>query len=406
MTGTMNLHTTLQLGLYRDGENNLDTLQAPLIDQAFAASARDPRLAVTVEDFTARRDFALPAHLLRSESYAIRDGQVDGNVHAAPARDPSSRGELARFVARTLDDAQANGARTTWIDLVDHGGGDGGGLESPYGIMRSDDMARAIGDGVALHARAHPEDADRRVDGVLADQCLMATLGFADALSHAGVRYLAASPEAMLAPGVPTTAAEAIVRHPDDPAAMARGLAGDAMRARYRVGDETYAPAAAFDVIDCDPAKLGAVERAVKRLDGALAQAASDRPALARAIRADAKSVPGMARFTSHALPWRADRPALALYDAFARDARLPGGVRTAAASARDAVAATVLAHAESRAYAPYGGTDYGDAAGPTVHFPTTAKQRDPWAPDLSETDNAFYARVGAARVDQALGIT
>ncbi|MEA2663951.1 MAG: Clostripain family [Candidatus Eremiobacteraeota bacterium] len=400
----MNFSTTLQLGLYRDGENDLDVLQAPLIDQAFAASARDPRLAVTVEDFTARRDFALPAHLVRSETYAIRDGQVDGNVRAAPARNPSSRAELARFVARTLDDAEANQARTTWIDLVDHGGGDGGGLESPYGRMRTDDMARAIGDGVALHARAHPGDAGRRVDGVLADQCLMATLGFADALSHAGVRYLAASPETILAPGVPTTAAEAIVRHPDDPDGMARELVGSAMRARYRVDGEIFAPAAAFDVIDCDPAKIGPLERAVKRLDGALAHAASARPAVARAIRADARSVPGMARFTRRSLPWRADRPALALYDTFARDARLPDGVRSAAAGARDAVAATVLAHAESRAYAPYGGADYGDATGPTVHFPTTAKQRDPWAPNLSETDTAFYARVGAERVDTALG--
>jgi hypothetical protein len=400
----MNVTTTLQLGLYRDGENNLDLLQAPLIDQAFAASARDPHLAVTVEDFTARRDFALPAHVVRTESYSIRDGDVAGNVRAVPARNPSSRAELAHFVARTLDDAQTNHAAATWIDLVDHGGGDGGGLESPYGAMRSDDMAGAIADGVALHARAHPEDAGRHVDGVLADQCLMATLGFASALSHAGVRYLAASPETMLAPGVPTTAAEAIARHPGDPAAMARGLVESAMHARYRVEGETYAPAAAFDVIDCDPAKIGSLERAVKRLGGALAREASARPAVARAIRADAKSVPGMVRFTDRSLPWRADRPAIALYDTFARDARLPDGVRSAAADARDAVADTVLAHGESRAYAPTGDIDYGDAAGPTVHFPTTAKQRDPWAPDLSETDNAFYARVGAGRVDRALG--
>jgi hypothetical protein len=57
------------------------------------------------------------------------------------------------------------------------------------------DIAKAISDGVALHAKEHPEDAGRNVDGVVANQCLMATMGFADALSHANARFLAASPE-------------------------------------------------------------------------------------------------------------------------------------------------------------------------------------------------------------------
>src|ERR1700694_3856471 len=110
--------TTLQLGLYRDGENNLDRLQAPLIDQAFAASERDPHLAVTVEDFTARPDFALPAAVPRTETYAIRDGEVRGDVRTLPDRNPSSRADLARFVARTLDQAEAHHAKATWIDFV------------------------------------------------------------------------------------------------------------------------------------------------------------------------------------------------------------------------------------------------------------------------------------------------
>ena len=87
--------------------------------------------------------------------------------------------------------------------------------------MSMPDIAKAIADGVALHAKAHPEDA-RRVDGVVANQCLMDTMGFADALSHAGVRYLAASPETMLAPGVPSDVAHAIASHENDPEAMAR----------------------------------------------------------------------------------------------------------------------------------------------------------------------------------------
>jgi hypothetical protein len=37
-----------------------------------------------------------------------------------------------------------------------------------------------------------------------------------------------------------------------------------------------------------------------------------------------------MVRFDDVALPWHADRPAIALYDTFAHDARLPDDVRTA----------------------------------------------------------------------------
>jgi len=61
--------------------------------------------------------------------------------------------------------------------------------------MSIPDMAKAIADGVALHAEEHPEDAGRTVDGVVANQCLMDTMGFADALSRVGVKYLAAFPE-------------------------------------------------------------------------------------------------------------------------------------------------------------------------------------------------------------------
>ena len=88
----------------------------------------------------------------------------------------SSRAVLARFVAHTLDEAQKNDAKTTWIDLVDHGGGDGGGLETSRGVMASDDIAGAIADGVAIHAEAHPEDAGRGVDGVVANEWQIATL--------------------------------------------------------------------------------------------------------------------------------------------------------------------------------------------------------------------------------------
>jgi len=46
-----------------------------------------------------------------------------------------------------------------------------------------------------LRDRPPSGDAKREIDGVVANQCLMSTMGFADALLRAGVRWLAASPE-------------------------------------------------------------------------------------------------------------------------------------------------------------------------------------------------------------------
>jgi hypothetical protein len=93
-----------------------------VIGQAFATSEHDRLVAFDVEDFTKRRDFASTGGP-RTESYAIRDGVVEGAVNESREGNASSRAELARFVAHTLDEAQRNGAKTTWVDLVDHGGG-------------------------------------------------------------------------------------------------------------------------------------------------------------------------------------------------------------------------------------------------------------------------------------------
>jgi hypothetical protein len=397
--------TALQFGIYRDGDNNLDAVQSPVVDQAFDVSAHDGRIAFSIEDTTARRDF-VAAGGARTEAYDVRDGNVDGAVHVEAPHDPSSRENLARFVARTLDAAERNGARQTWVDLVDHGGGDGGGLESDThkSIMTSTDMAGAIADGIALHAHDHPEDAGRTIDGVVANQCLMSTLGFADALSQDGVKYLAASPETMLAPGVPTDVAEDIARNEQDPQAMARAVVGDAMRTRYGMpGIGTYAPAAAMDVLDLDPLKIAAMRTAVKTLDHALAGAALSDGGARAAILDDAGAVDGMVRFDRGGLPWHADRPAIALYDTFAGDTRLSNDVRSAAAGASKAVGDLVLAHRESHGFAPFGGADYRDAAGPTVHFATSRDELNPWAPKVTETHTAFYKEVGAAKLDRAL---
>ena len=386
---------SLEFGIYRDGDNNLDAIQESTLAQALRTSASDGRIEFTIEDTTrlradgvlrqAQDDMAGGLHTYR---YTIADGDV-ANVHAGKADTMSDEANLASFVARTLDNAQTSGAKQTWIDLVDHGGGDGGGLETRDGsCMSMPDIAKAIADGVALHAAAHPEDAGRGVDGVVANQCLMDTMGFADALSHAGVQYLAASPETMLAPGVPSDVAHAIASNENDPAAMAKSVVSDVMRAKYA--------AAAFDVLDLDPAKIGRAETAIKRLnDDAAGEATSN--GVRQVLREDARAVDGMVRFP-HApkdMPWHADRPAIAFYDTLASDGRLDDSLRSDARDAAGAVSDLVLAHRECKDFGPFGDADYSDADGPTVHLPTTRGQIDPWAAaGVSETDNAFYRKV------------
>jgi len=185
---------SLEFGIYRDGDNNLDAIQESTLSQALRTSARDSRIEFTVEDTTAlRAPFVLRQAQddklgqgqddrvgLHTDEYTISDGDI-GSVRSYKAADMSDEANLARFVARTLDNAQASGAKQTWIDLVDHGGGDGGGLETGDGsVMSMPDIAKAISDGLAMHAAAHPDDARRSIDGVVANQCLMDTMGFAE----------------------------------------------------------------------------------------------------------------------------------------------------------------------------------------------------------------------------------
>jgi hypothetical protein len=390
----------LEFGMYRDGDNNLDDVQALTIAQALETSKKDHSIEFTVEDTTARRGFE-PEHELRTESYEIADGRLSKNAQVSQPRDMSARTELASFVDHVLDNAEKSNAKATWIDLIDHGGGDGGGLQSDHGlthIMREDDIAGAIADGVARHAKEHPEDAGRKVDGVVANQCLMATVAFSSALSNAGVTYLAASPETMLAPGVPTEVAHDIAHNIGDPAAMAKAVTDTTMDKTYGPRNGGFAPAAAFDVIDLDPKKTAAVASAIKSLDAMLTSAAGDR-SQRTAIREDARGIDGMVRFPEgDTMPWRADRPAIALYQTFSEDARLSPKVRAAALHAQNAIADTVLAHRESSDFAPFNDADYSNAYGPTVHFPVARNQVDTWAKNgISETDNAFYKSVGAA---------
>lgn len=399
---------SLEFGIYRDGDNNLDAIQESTLSQALQTSARDSRIEFTVEDTTRLRadGDAIESGALHTEQYTIADGDVT-RVHLGKQHEMSSEANLARFVAHTLDNAQRSGAKQTWIDLVDHGGGDGGGLETGDGsVMAMPAIAQAIAAGAALHAQAHPEDAQRRIDGVVANQCLMDTLGFADALSHAGVKYLAASPETMLAPGVPSNVAHVIASHENDPQTLSKAIVNDVMRTRYDAGGfGGFGPAAAFDVLDLAPEKLARAEAAIKRLNDGVAEAARDRDTRT-VIRQDVRAIDGMARFPQATgdMPWRADRPAIAVYDTIANDGRLSGELRGEAATARDAVSDLVLAHRESDEFEPFGGADYSDAAGPTVHLPTTRRQIDPWAAaGVVETDNDFYKNVDEGAMTRVL---
>jgi hypothetical protein len=392
---------TLEFGIYRDGDNNLDAIQTTVLTQALQTSAADSRIEFAVEDTTSR-----PGGQLHTNQYTIADGTI-GHATREPAHRMSDESNLAAFVAQTLDRAQASGAKQTWIDLVDHGGGDGGGLQTADGAcMSMPNIAKAIADGAAQHARAHPDDAGRTVDGVVANQCLMDTMGFADALSYAGVKWLAASPETMIAPGVPSDVAHAIAAHEGDPRATAAPIVHDVMDQRYHSPFGGMQPAAAFDVLDLDGEKIARADAAIKRLNDGLLQAGRGNTATRDAIRQDVGNVEGMVRFpgTTPDMPWHADRPAIAVYDAFADDPRLSGALRAEARSAGDAVGSLVLAHRESTGFAPFGGADYSDAAGPTVHLPTSRRQIDPWAKaGVSETDNAFYRKVDGDRLAHAL---
>ena len=391
---------TLEFGIYRDGDNNLDDTQESTITQAIATSKTDRSIEFTVED----------THSPFNDDGTVRSTISDGTVKYDPYADDvdnmASPKNLANFVARTLDNAERSGAKQTWIELVDHGAGDGGGLEADSfrQIMPMPQIAQAIADGIKMHAQEHPEDAGRTVDGVVANQCLMSSLGFADALSHAGVKYLAASPETMISPGVPTKVAQAIAAHTGDATAMAHGVVSDVMDSKYGTPSGSFGPAAAFDVLDTSRAAIAPVETSVKALNDAIAKAGND-AASVNALREDGENVEGMVRFPEATpdMPWHADRPAIALYGTIANDTRLDASIRNAAADAQKAVANIVIAHKESDSFAPFGGSSFADAVGPTVHFPVNAKQIDPWAPHVSETKNRFFNETDAAAAERVV---
>ena len=97
--------------------------------------------------------------------------------------------------------------------------------------------------------------------------------------------------------------------------------------------------------------------------------------------------------------------PAIAFYDTLASDGRLDDAAsRRRAQRAARTCADLVLAHRESDDFEPFGGADYSDAVGPTVHLPTSRRQIDPWASaGVTETDNEFYTKVDEAAMTRVL---
>ena len=92
MVGTVNAERNsraLEFGMYRDGDNNLDEVQAVTIGQALQTSKADHSIEFTVEDTTARRGFE-PEHVLRTESYNITDGKISKNVDVSAPHDMSA----------------------------------------------------------------------------------------------------------------------------------------------------------------------------------------------------------------------------------------------------------------------------------------------------------------------------
>lgn len=170
-------------GVYRDGDNNLDEVQERNVTDFIKTTAANPALKVVAEDTTRVAHPPFLRGQLRTEWSTIQGGSQHITRIAAPA-DMSNRRSLAAFVEQTLEarvnDPQFHKA-DVWIDLVDHGGGDGGGLQadSTGGFMSLEDIAGAIDDGKAAFRKKRP-GCDDAVTGVLANQCLMATVGFAE----------------------------------------------------------------------------------------------------------------------------------------------------------------------------------------------------------------------------------
>jgi hypothetical protein len=102
---------TLEFGIYRDGDNNLDAVQEATLSQAMRVSETDSRIEFTVEDTT-----SLHGGELHTDDYSIAGGTI-GHVTRSPAHDMSDE-KQPRAVRRTNARRCGGKRRQTDVDRL------------------------------------------------------------------------------------------------------------------------------------------------------------------------------------------------------------------------------------------------------------------------------------------------
>ena len=402
---------SIEVGYFRDGANNLDGPDSILDGQVQEASQRDPRIRINAEVLT-----GVYGHGgLRTYFWKVDHGVVS-QVRMEDFHDMAGRSELANFIAATEEDAYLHHRKHVYLFLVDHGAGDAGCnfTQEPDGSIQHtslDTLRGAINDGNALEKKREPGDINAHIELVEYHECFMATIRDAETLSAAGVRYVLATSESSMAPGVSGYTLLDLAAHANDPQAQGRALVDRVMNTIYEVNEHghliLYHPVANFMMLDLDPKKIGPLKMEERKLNHELMYYLSISPLFRKDLLEDINSVQGMDRDQSQGAflagsqgrsPWRSDRPSVAVYMTIADDPRLPPVVQHDAALLAFLIMSIVIYHAESK--------NYLDAGSPTIHFPTSIPDIDPCAPAIEETDNAESYLNGQNALISALNAT
>ena len=72
MQSVTGVRRTLEFGIYRDGDNNLDRSQAITLTQALQVSAQNARVEFTIEDTTSRNSDSLETRTYGSHRFTPR----------------------------------------------------------------------------------------------------------------------------------------------------------------------------------------------------------------------------------------------------------------------------------------------------------------------------------------------
>lgn len=390
----------LQYGIYRDGDNNLDQAEGPLIPQAVQVSAKHSNISMLVMDTTSYFDGHPSQNGPRTYTYELYNGKIS-NLTIHPRQDMSKSGNLAEFIADNYAEAHAiekahPGVKVeTAIEIIDHGAGDAGAVfvEEPDGTishMTADDMAAAVRRGAQIHAQRDPSDHARNIEYLDMHVCFSNAMGVINSMSDAGVHYFIGTEETAIAPGTPTTVAADIADNILDPTLMGNAVVEDVLKTRYHAHGLTYGPVAAIDVLDIAPDKMRAAADAERQFNALAIEEIRQDPRVAHRLINDARKIPGMQRDDpAAAVPWRADRPAIALYLEFESDPKLPAGLRAAAHNVAVRIAQLIVAHGETHNAVGFG-SDYRDVIGPTTRFPVSYAQVDPLQDQIVERNAAY----------------